>query len=86
MVSSLERKEERVFVVLAFAVLLLSPPSFCSCSELPVGLTEGEAVQLHVGLLAGAGHVTTSCELPSHLPRGFGQGRLLPASHLPSRS
>lgn len=41
-------------------------------------------MQLHVDLLAGAGHITTNCELIFHFPESFGQGRLLPASDLPS--
>lgn len=60
--------------------------SFCSfsCSKLPVGLKEGETIQLHVDLLAGAGHITTNCELIFHFPKSSGQGRLFPASDLPS--
>lgn len=60
-----------------------SPLSFRSCLKLPAGLKEGETVQLHVDLLAGAGHITTAGELIFHFPKSFGQGRLLPASDLP---
>lgn len=41
-------------------------------------------IQLHVDLLAGAGHITTNCELIFHFPKSSGQGRLFPASDLPS--
>lgn len=40
-------------------------------------------MQLHVDLLAGAGHITTAGELIFHFPKSFGQGRLLPVSDLP---
>jgi len=86
-VSCLERQEELYLShcpSLSFVALLLFPLSFCSCSKLPAGLKERETMQLHVDLLAGAGHMTTNCELIFHFPKSFGQGGLLPASDLPS--
>lgn len=68
---------------LSFVVLLSSPLTFYSCSNLPLGLREAQPIQLDVDLLPGAGHRTSSCELLVRDLQSFGQARLLPGRDLP---